>query len=180
MLSEMSLLEKLFCGIDHDSICVFDYGCGRGDDIEFLQKLPDMGWVDGYDPNHKPDPKPWELSSGDYHFVTSFYVLNVLPNMDERYSVLKEMMRLVHPNGAVVVATRSKKEVERAKTDEWEEYSDGYLTPTGTFQRGFTAGELAEMLIEVGCEIVVPLASYGDYVMVAGSPNVYEFDDCPF
>jgi 2-polyprenyl-3-methyl-5-hydroxy-6-metoxy-1,4-benzoquinol methylase len=142
----------------------FDLGCGRGDDVEYLQKYlrPDStgATVQGYDPNHAPDINPWDLYSGSKDIVTCFYVLNVLQDPRERMKVLADARHLVKHDGIVAVAARSKDSVRRAVT-------------ANTYQRGFDAGELAQLLVDAGFEITVSLTDNRDYCMVVGIEAPY-------
>lgn len=158
---------------------VFDMGCGRGDDLDYLKENGFRASA-GYDPHHNADKPPWEYGSGVFYLVTCIYVLNVLPTHEERVAVIQECRRLVHEHGAAVFAVRSKKEVGRAKRDTWVEHNDGYITPAGTFQKGFTVGELAGILIDEGFEIVYSLHPCGDYVMVVAVDMFPIEDDLPY
>lgn len=176
LISEMDVITWLTNGNMGIGQPVFDMGCGRGDDLEFLESAGFSGSV-GYDPHHNAEKPPWEYASGAFNLVTCFYVLNVLPTHEERVEVIKECLRLVGEHGALAVAVRSKRGVNRAKKDTWVEYNNGYVTPAGTFQKGFTAGELANVLIDTGFDIVCNLHSYGEYVMVVAAesfPTEYE------
>lgn len=176
-LEEVSLVTN--GNVDGGIGAVFDMGCGRGDDLEFLKENGFEASA-GYDPHHNTEKPPWEYGSGVFYLVTCFYVLNVLPTHEERLDVIRECRRLVHENGAVAIAVRSKKEVSRAKRDTWSEYDDGYITPAGTFQKGFTAGELAGILVDEGFELVYSLHPRGDYVMVVAVDMLPLEDGVPF
>lgn len=77
---------------------ILDYGCGRGDDVEYLSS---QGYpVDGYDPYHRPA----ELT-GTYDTILCFYVLNVLPE-DDRRKVLLSINDLLTPGGVAYIAVR--------------------------------------------------------------------------
>ena len=72
----------------HDQIIstsrdVFDYGCGKGDDIAFLkdQEIACSGW----DPVHVSD-----TSCEEADVVNLGYVINVIENLQERVETLKK------------------------------------------------------------------------------------------
>lgn len=139
-----SLPARMAVGLRPRPRSIFDFGCGRGADIEFFRSKGIE--ADGYDPYWRPrDPKiiPADL-------VTCIYVLNVI-TPSERVRVLKEIRGVLREGGEVLVAVRSRSDVEkRAGRLGWRKYSDGYLTKAETFQRGFTPTELKGLLTENG------------------------------
>jgi DNA phosphorothioation-associated putative methyltransferase len=122
---------------------ILDYGCGRGADVRWLKE---RGYqVDGYDPKFAPI-----LPDKTYDAVLLNYVLCVLPEKKTRVQVVKRALQRVKRRRFLCVAVRSAKEIERnARAAGWEKYADGYLTGTGTFQHGFSAGELFDLLMKV-------------------------------
>lgn len=176
LLDELYELRQLSHGnplsLDWYDISWFDLGCGRGDDIEYLEKYlrldTSKSSIDGYDPNHKPEPNPLTLPSGSVDIVTCFYVLNVLPTVRQRRTVLRDAYYIVQSDGLTAVAARAKDNVNRAIRDGWREHKDGWITGSGTFQRGFTVGELSSMMFDVGWEMVISIADNRDYCMVVG------------
>src|SRR5262245_26741263 len=74
-------------GIICKSRTVFDYGCGRGNDIKLLQnaKIESSGW----DPVHAADQP---VVSADV--VNLGYILNVIENTDERKETLVKAFSL--------------------------------------------------------------------------------------
>ena len=113
----------------------FDYGCGHGQDVEFVAKLG----IDasGYDPYFFPDePK----KSAD--IVALGYVLNVIENPTERVTVLKKAFSLA--NICLVVAVQPPK----AKVAGAVVFGDGYRTTHNTFQKYYYPKELKKFLAE--------------------------------
>lgn len=109
---------------------VFDYGCGRGDDLRHLDSMgvPAAGW----DPTFAPNTP---LAPAD--IVNLGYVVNVIEHLAEREGALKEAWGLARC--ALVVAARL----------EWEmrplnglSHSDGLVTSKGTFQKFYRQEEL--------------------------------------
>lgn len=119
-------------GLIAPNTSVFDYGCGRGEDVSFLKKrgIAAIGW----DPNLSPDQS---LAKAD--IVNLGYVLNVIEDPAERSSTLKKAFSLARQ--ALIVAVR----VDRtpAKTTN---FTDGHVTSRGTFQKIFTQTEFREYL----------------------------------
>ncbi|TLG01817.1 DNA phosphorothioation-associated putative methyltransferase [Nocardia cyriacigeorgica] len=110
---------------------LFDYGCGRGDDLRILAAL---GYsVDGWDPNHRPHA---ERHHAD--IVNLGYVVNVIEHPDERAATLRAAWGLT--DRVMIVSSRltwdSRNLVGRP-------LGDGLLTRTGTFQKFYEQAELA-------------------------------------
>jgi hypothetical protein len=77
-----------------------DYGCGRGTDAEQLDMMK-------YDPHYFPDTP---LTPGFYYCVTCNYVLNVIPEKEERGKVLSALKELGSNRvGSVYVSVRNDK-----------------------------------------------------------------------
>lgn len=122
-------------GILADGTSVFDYGCGRGGDIERLTKL---GFdAAGYDPNFFP-----ENERKPAHVVNLGYVVNVIEDGCERTEVLRSAWELTEE--VLVVSARLQGEERRIAAAEG--HRDGVLTGLGTFQRFFTQTELREWI----------------------------------
>ena len=71
-----------------------DYGCGRGDDADYLG-------CDRYDPHYFPD-KP----KGKYLSITCIYVLNVIEDKGERTRVIAKVSDLLLSGGKAYFAVR--------------------------------------------------------------------------
>ncbi len=108
-------------GLISKDTTVFDYGCGRGDDLKFLSArgIPVTGW----DPHYRPDEnhQPAQV-------VNLGYVLNVIENPRERLEALVHAHRLAE--AMLIVSVRVDNALESV-----EEFGDGQLTKTGTFQK---------------------------------------------
>src|SRR5689334_6100310 len=66
---------------------VFDYGCGKGDDIRHLRALGHD--VDGWDPTHRP-----AVPRRPAHVVNLGYVINVIESPGERAETLRAAWNL--------------------------------------------------------------------------------------
>ncbi len=72
------------------------------------------------------------------------YVLNVLP---DPLPALEEAKRYVIPGGLIMVSCRTPGEVAKAaKKGAWEMSGRGYITSTGTYQRGIHQEALIKMI----------------------------------
>jgi DNA phosphorothioation-associated putative methyltransferase len=113
---------------------VFDYGCGRGDDIRHLSSL---GYtVDGWDPTHRPRA---ERRQADV--VNLGYVVNVIERPDERVATLRKAWDLARD--VLIVSSRLTWE---ARTLEGRALADGLLTSKGTFQKLYEQAELSSWI----------------------------------
>ncbi|MEP9382935.1 DNA phosphorothioation-associated putative methyltransferase [Nocardioides sp. KR10-350] len=113
---------------------VFDYGCGKGDDLRNLRTL---GYaVAGWDPAHRPDAErtPAEL-------VNLGYVLNVIESPAERAATLRAAWALARQ--MLVVSARMTWD---ARDLVGRPMGDGLLTRTGTFQKFYEHTELASLI----------------------------------
>lgn len=113
---------------------VFDYGCGRGDDLRFLTQLNIR--ADGWDPAHRPDAarRPADL-------VNLGYVVNVIENSEERSDCLRLAWGLARK--VLIVAARLTMDAKKAACDAC---GDGCLTTRSTFQKFYTQTELREWI----------------------------------
>ncbi len=123
-------------GLINQSVSVFDYGCGRGEDLELLKR---HGFIsDGWDPTYRPD-----AAKEAADIVNLGYVINVVENPAERAETLRSAWSLCRQvlvvAAQVLVNGRGKNPVE---------FGDGVLTGRGTFQKFYEQGELKSYLEE--------------------------------
>jgi DNA phosphorothioation-associated putative methyltransferase len=119
-------------GIITEECSIFDYGCGRGDDLWLLRS---MGFeAAGWDPVHNPKA-PVEAAA----VVNLGYVVNVIEDPNERQEVLRKAWSLAEQ--VLIVSARLNAET-KAISGSFEDLADGYLTSRGTFQKFFEQDEL--------------------------------------
>lgn len=108
---------------------LFDYGCGRGDDVRGLTEngLSAAGW----DPYHAPDQpiRPADI-------VNLGFVVNVIEDFDERLEALTRAWSLATRLLVVSVMLANQNEPRG------RQFRDGILTQRGTFQKYYTQGEV--------------------------------------
>lgn len=123
-------------GVLNTSLSVFDYGCGRGDD---LRNLSALGYrSDGWDPGHRPGTavRPADV-------VNLGYVVNVIEDRAERRETLQRAWNLAEQ--VLIVSARL---VWEARDLEGRPHADGLVTRTGTFQKFYEQAELAAWVEE--------------------------------
>jgi DNA phosphorothioation-associated putative methyltransferase len=110
-----------------------DYGCGRGDDVRFLQA---MGFNSrGYDPYYFPRTLK---TSADV--VTLLYVLSTIENPSIRCEVLICAYQLTRQTLVVSAITG------RSANHPGITYNDGIITKWGTFEKRYAHTELKHLI----------------------------------
>jgi len=138
-IKRSELSRPLQLGLEHGLVTartsVFDYGCGRGDDIRGLHEkgVKAQGW----DPLYHPEPI---RTSADV--VNLGYVVNVIEDPRERVRVLQEAWALTQT--LLIVSARLS--IEANRPNRTTRYSDGHLTSRGTFQKYYDQMELKEWI----------------------------------
>jgi DNA phosphorothioation-associated putative methyltransferase len=130
---------------------VFDYGCGRGDDVRGLNEnqLSASGW----DPYFAPSNP---ISTAD--IVNLGFVINVIESFDERVEALLKAWELAERLIVVSVMLSNK------NTPHGEHFRDGVMTQRGTFQKYFTQPEIKAFLQQVLDEEAIPVSPGVFYV----------------
>lgn len=115
----------------------FDYGCGRGADVEWIES---MGWrARGWDPVHRPSTR---RTKSDVVALT--YVINVIEVPSERAKVVSEAWNLT--NRVLIVSARLDDERDDAHV---KPRADGWMTNRGTFQKFYEHLELGDWIQQV-------------------------------
>lgn len=139
----VQLLERL--GFFTQNKSVFDYGCGKGDDLTGLSKngIEAHGW----DPHFAPDqPK---LTAA---IVNLGFVINVIERADERRDALISAYQLAEE---LLVVSVMLKHLEH---DRGRPFNDGVLTGRGTFQRYYSQDEIISYVAATLGEDPIPVA----------------------
>jgi DNA phosphorothioation-associated putative methyltransferase len=129
---------------------IFDYGCGRGDDLRELEAhgLDVLGW----DPNFLPD-----ADKVNADLVNIGFVINVIEERNERIEALQGAWELT--DKLLVASAMLANESYLAK---FTPYKDGIITSRNTFQKYYTQSEL-KLFIELSL----------DEQAVAVAPGIY-------
>ena len=139
-LSRTSLSAPVQMLIRHELLTpeksFFDYGCGRGSDMDALQAAGFS--VAGWDPHYRQTAP---LSEADV--VNLGFVVNVIEDPAERVEAVQRAFKLTRGVLAVGVMLRS------ASDGGGVPYSDGILTSRKTFQKYFTQDEIRSYLEDV-------------------------------
>jgi len=124
---------------------ILDYGCGRGVDVKELKKL---GYkVVGYDPHHGPK----KLPRTKFSHVLMTYVVNVIENVQERDKAILKAFSKVKKGGWLYITVRSPLDVSNgADKGNWKQRNGGYITSSGTFQRGYSLRQLEALAVKLG------------------------------
>lgn len=137
--SALSLPAKMLfqTGLVNDETSFLDYGCGRGDDVKFLNELgiPAIGW----DPHFNPEPS--QLQNCD--IVNLGFVLNVIEDEQERVEVLNKAFELTNQCLSVAVMLHSQNDTRAILP-----FKDGQLTTKQTFQKYYSQTELETHLAQ--------------------------------
>lgn len=112
---------------------LFDYGCGRGDDVRGLCEngLNATGW----DPFYAPE---LPLASAD--IVNLGFVINVIEDFDERLEALTRAWSLADRLLVVSVMLSNQNDPRGTR------FRDGVLTQRGTFQKYYSQAEIKAFL----------------------------------
>ncbi|MGF1768613.1 DNA phosphorothioation-associated putative methyltransferase [Enterovibrio makurazakiensis] len=126
--SPMKALAK--SGYLNGDYSVFDFGCGRGDDMRELlaHGIDVLGW----DPNHYPDG---EKSHSD--IVNLGFVLNVIEDRDERLDALLNAWELTDKLLVISVMLGTEQFIAQ-----FTPYKDGVITSRNTFQKYYQQSEI--------------------------------------
>lgn len=150
-ISRTDLSRPLKCaiadGLITDDTSIFDYGCGRGDD---LRRLAGMGYqASGWDPVHRPET-PRTRSA----VVNLGYVVNVIEDVSERCDALRRAWALA--DQALIVSARLN--VDGRALQESFSFADGRVTSRGTFQKFYEQHELRNWIDRTLEANAVPIA----------------------
>jgi DNA phosphorothioation-associated putative methyltransferase len=132
-------------GLITPSVEVFDYGCGRGDDVRGLavNGIAAYGW----DPHYAPDAPKREAD-----VVNLGFVINVIEDLEERIEALHGAYSLSKRVLAVAAMLASQ------AMQPGRPYRDGFVTSRNTFQKYYTQAELAGFISEVLNEEPIPVS----------------------
>ncbi|GAA4493794.1 DNA phosphorothioation-associated putative methyltransferase [Pseudaeromonas paramecii] len=140
----MKLLAKH--GYLNGEFSVFDYGCGRGDDLRELQAhgIDALGW----DPNFRP-----EAGKHASALVNLGYVINVIEDPIERVEALLGAWALCQTLLVVSAMLASDDFIAQFKP-----YGDGIITSRNTFQKYYNQSELRGFLERTLDEVPIAVA----------------------
>ena len=143
---------------------IFDYGCGRGDDITILQ-YSEFENVSGWDPYYFKDneiPKSAE-------FVNLSFVLNVIEHEKERYSVLSSAYEIASKALVFSVMLNHQNTLQFARP-----FKDGFLSSINTFQKFYSALEIEQLVKTVLNETPIKIGA-GIYIVFKDKDLEQEF-----
>ncbi len=115
---------------------LFDYGCGKGDDLTILREngVEASGWDPVYYPEEPKKPSD---------IVNLGFVINVIENPQERIETLRQAYKQTKKI-LVVSAMLGGGSI----TSQFKEYGDGVVTSRNTFQKYYTQNELKNYIAD--------------------------------
>lgn len=132
-------------GLLRPDVALFDYGCGKGDDV---RNLTEFGFqATGWDPHYCP-----ENSRQSADVVNLGFVINVIEDFDERCEAIEKAFALANKLLIVgaLIGTPPAMAVRR--------HMDGVLTSRNTFQKHYSSGELLQFVSAVLDQDALPAA----------------------
>jgi len=143
---------------------VLDFGAGLGVGtrefgFDSYEPFPQRG-AELY--NWSPTYTDVNQINKEYRGLISNAVLNVIPNIKgERDAAVMGIGKSLAPGGRAFVAVRNPGFMKTLKNP--KPYGDGVITSSGTFQKGFTRGELIKYLSKIlGPNFKIEPAKLGD------------------
>jgi len=126
---------------------LFDYGCGRGDDLRLLaaMKVPATGWDPVFLP--EPDRVPADV-------VNLGFVLNVIEDAGERRETLESAFALARKVLIVSVMLGY-----QSKRERFAAYEDGVRTQRNTFQKYYAQDEFRSYVEKTLGTNAIPIAA---------------------
>lgn len=112
---------------------IFDYGCGKGDDVRILGL--NSIFANGWDPHYAPDAPQTPAD-----IVSLGFVINVIEDPTERAHALRNAWALAGRFMSVAAMLTGRDQPNG------EQYSDGIRTSRNTFQKYYTQRELRDYL----------------------------------
>jgi DNA phosphorothioation-associated putative methyltransferase len=125
---------------------LFDYGCGRGDDVSTL--LANGYAAFGWDPSFRPNGQRRRAD-----VVNLGFVINVIEDPHEREETVRSAWSYAERGMAVSVMVQGKYRVDGLR-----QHGDGYLSRKKTFQKYFFQDELIALVSSVTGELPVSLS----------------------
>jgi len=133
-------------GLLEGQLTLFDYGCGRGNDLTELQAHGIV--ATGWDPIHRPDE---DIINAD--IVNLGFVINVIEDQIERQEALASAWALADKLLVVSVMLGTE-----AIESQFKPYKDGVITSRNTFQRYYSQSEIKSYIERTLQEEAIALA----------------------
>ena len=131
-------------GFLNGDLSVFDYGCGRGDDMAVLSSAGIQ--ASGWDPHYAPGTK---LEEADV--VNLGFVLNVIDEPSERIEAIQAAFGLARRLMSVAVMLVGKADISTLRP-----FRDGFITAHNTFQKYFSQHEARALVSQAVGEEAIP------------------------
>lgn len=165
----VSSSAKIICNrhANKSSIKLLDYGCGKLRNTKYLlENNFNVSIIDTVEQISKQKDTIEKLSVSNIYNIENLpnkqfdiilcsFVLNVIPDLNNRNQVLTNISNLISNDGVIYIEVRDNKFVKTLKNN--ITYNDGILTGSGeikTFQKPYTKEEFKSYLEEFPFEIV--------------------------
>lgn len=152
-----------------NSNSILDYGCGKLRnskkllennfnvsilDTEYQIKRIKLEELKQYKEVYISKNLKYSFHIRKYNIVLCSFVLNVIPNEEERINVLNNISKFLLKNGVAYIEVRTNSQI--LKNKQIQKFNDGYLCGKGnikTFQKGFTIESLKSLINKSDLEI---------------------------
>jgi len=134
---------------------ILDFGAGKSIDAQCWSKETGA-FTQAYDKFEQPNfSGRGNRPNRKFALVTVIFVLNVVATDKERIAIINDAMQYVETDGYIFIATRSKKEIERArirsakKGNVWQQLESGaYISDSrkNTIQYGLDNQDLQDLI----------------------------------
>lgn len=140
---------------NHTNGLILDYGCGKLRNTKYLLDSKFKIYIHDTDlqlDNIKENiPKEVSVLKNETNFdsILCSFVLNVIPSINERISLIHNIEKLLSENGYVYFEVRKPDFINKSKTA--RTYNDGYIlgsTKFKTFQKAYDKKELSQFIID--------------------------------
>lgn len=156
-----ALLDTSLISLDTE---IFDFGCGRGDDIAILAHNKFEN-VSGWDPHYAPNNPIPQVSD----YVTLSFVLNVIEDPQERHEVFKKAYSMARTALVFSVLLEHQADLQLSKP-----MNDGFVSSKNTFQKYYDHAEIVELVSEQLNERAIKLAP-GVYIVFKDKDREQEY-----
>jgi SAM-dependent methyltransferase len=111
-----------------------------------------------------------EIPQCRFDLILCNYVLNVVPDIESRHNILKNILNLLKPSGVALIEVRKDKDIFK-NAKHYEAFGDGLVMGAGkirTFQRPYSVGEFEDILKGFNFRIIKQIKGTGSIAFLVG------------